>query len=536
MEICTICDLLSVSSRGASAESLDNSSPICYTVSNIFSAEVPNMKKITDRKLLFFSAFISTLFLLICSRSSPLYPMNDWEDVHIFFTLGRSVTDGLVLYRDVYDQKGPLLYFLFTLASCISRTTFLGVFVMEAVTFTAFLYFSAKCAVLHLGRTPALYAILTLMAPALTLSTSFANGSSAEQYCLWIIPFSLYLIEKALHESRRLRASEAFAIGACAGWALYIKFTILGFFFGLALYVLIWYVVYEKGARDLMSAIFSFLLGIAAVSVPIFLYFLANDAIPHFLTGYFYNNLFLYQGESDTLKERLVSYYVFTKNTFYNNLEFTIIAIIGGAWLALTPRKNHKRFTAFFLGFLFLSIATLGGGRFYPYYTFIYGGFLVYGFIALTLLLRNLFPNLYLPRKRTPLVLTLLLALLLPTAYFCSDDTYFMAYEKEDLPQYQFAAYINQKEDASMLYYGFLDGGFYFTAGVTPPCRYIGWLNIPLEDMSAAQEALIDDAAVDFVVTRTYELDSPHYRFVAQGEMPPGEEEPEVYYLYEKIT
>ena len=494
------------------------------------------MKKITNRKLLLFSAFVSALFLLICSRSSPLYPMNDWEDVHIFFTLGRSVSDGLVLYRDVYDQKGPLLYFLFTLASCISRTTFLGVFVMEVVTFTAFLYFSAQLAILHLGRTPAVYVILTLMAPALMLSTSFANGSSAEQYCLWIIPFSLLLVEKALFENRRLRGSEAMAIGICAGWALYIKFTILGFFLGLALFVLVWYLIFEKGARDLIPTIFSFLLGIALVSVPIFLYFLANNAIPDFLTGYFYNNLFLYQGESNTLKERLVSYYVFTKNTFQNNLEFTIIDIIGGAFLALTLRKNYKRFTAFFLGFLLLSIATLGGGRFYPYYTFIYGAFLVYGFIALTLLIRKFLPKLYLPKKRTPIFLILLLAVLLPVSYFCSDDTYFMSYEKEDLPQYQFASYINQKEDPSLLYYGFLDGGFYFTANVTPPCRYIGWLNIPLEDMSSTQEALIEAGAVDFVVTRTYELDSPLYRFVAQGEMPPGEEEPEVYYLYEKIS
>ena len=54
--------------------------------------------------------------------------------------------------------------------------------------------------------------------------------------------------------------------------------------------------------------------------------------------------------------------------------------------------------------------------------------------------------------------------------------------------------------------------------------------------MSTTQEALIEAGAVDFVVTRTYELDSELYTFVAKGEMPPGEEEPEVYYLYEKIS
>lgn len=492
------------------------------------------MQKRSETRLIFYSLFLSTLFLLICSRSSPLYPMNDWEDVHIFFTLGRSVTDGLVLYRDVYDQKGPLLYFIFTLASLISRTTFLGVFLLEIVTFAVFLYFSAKCARLYLGDSPAVWFILALMAPAVMLATSFANGSSAEQYCLWIFPCSFYFIDKAIHESRRLKPSEAFTIGLCTGYALYIKFTILGFFLGLALFVLIWYLCFEKGAKELISTILSFLGGIAAVSVPIFLYFLVNNALEDFCIGYFYNNLFLYQGESSTFKERLVSYYVYMKNTLQNNLEFTIIDILGGAWLVLTLRKHYKLFTAFFLSFLLLSIATLGGGRFYPYYTLTFAGFLIYGFIALSLFFRKVLPTL--PKKVLSTALILLITALVPVSYFCSDDTYFMAYEKEDLPQYQFAEYIAQKEDPSMLYYGFLDGGFYFTANVTPPCRYIGWLNIPLEDMSSSQEALINAGAVDFVVTRTYELDSELYRFVAKGEMPPGEEEPEVYYLYEKIS
>ena len=31
---------------------------------------------------------VSVLMLSICTKSSPLYPMNDWVDVHCFFTVG----------------------------------------------------------------------------------------------------------------------------------------------------------------------------------------------------------------------------------------------------------------------------------------------------------------------------------------------------------------------------------------------------------------------------------------------------------------
>ena len=62
-----------------------------------------------DHRLLLFSMGIAALFLLIHSKSSPLYAMNDWVDVHCFFTMGRGILDGQVPYMDQYEKKGPVL-------------------------------------------------------------------------------------------------------------------------------------------------------------------------------------------------------------------------------------------------------------------------------------------------------------------------------------------------------------------------------------------------------------------------------------------
>ncbi|MBQ4436722.1 MAG: hypothetical protein II879_11600 [Clostridia bacterium] len=64
----------------------------------------------TDRTLLRmgFAFLVSFAVLTVCSKNSILYPMNDWVDVNCFFTVGRGITHGLVSYRDLYDQKGPL--------------------------------------------------------------------------------------------------------------------------------------------------------------------------------------------------------------------------------------------------------------------------------------------------------------------------------------------------------------------------------------------------------------------------------------------
>ena len=60
-----------------------------------------------------FAALAAVLSLTVCTKSSFLYPLNDWVDVHCYFTVGRGILHGMVPYRDLYEQKGPLVYFLY---------------------------------------------------------------------------------------------------------------------------------------------------------------------------------------------------------------------------------------------------------------------------------------------------------------------------------------------------------------------------------------------------------------------------------------
>ena len=71
--------------------------------------------------------------LLFATRSSFLYPCNDWNDANSYFSVGKALFNGKVPYRDVFDQKGMYLYFFYGLAYLISHTTFTGVFILELV-------------------------------------------------------------------------------------------------------------------------------------------------------------------------------------------------------------------------------------------------------------------------------------------------------------------------------------------------------------------------------------------------------------------
>ena len=105
--------------------------------------------------------------LAVCSKNSFLYPLNDWVDVNCFFTVGRGILHGLVPYRDLYEQKGPLVYFVYALAGRISESSFLGVFLLEGLSFSWFLYLGGRIAETLSGRAKAYW----LSVPALRNSS-----------------------------------------------------------------------------------------------------------------------------------------------------------------------------------------------------------------------------------------------------------------------------------------------------------------------------------------------------------------------------
>ena len=121
--------------------------------------------------------------MTLASTCSPLYPFNPWDDANCFFTLGRGITHGLVPYRDLYEQKGPLLYFIYAFAAFLSDRSFIGAWIAECVMASLFAVFSWKIA--KLFTEPPKYAVV--LVPLLTgltyTSRLFNFGGNAEELC-----------------------------------------------------------------------------------------------------------------------------------------------------------------------------------------------------------------------------------------------------------------------------------------------------------------------------------------------------------------
>ena len=173
-------------------------------------------------KFFFYSLLVAFAILLFTSKNSPLYPFNDWVDENAFFTVGKGIFKGVVPYRDVFEQKGLLLYFLFGVSSLLSYKTFIGVFIFEILFFTFFLYYGHKTIKLFLDEKYT-YIILPILAFFITTCISFVHGGSCEEFCLPFLAYGLYSYFKHFKE-KELTKKEYFLNGIMAGLIFMMKY------------------------------------------------------------------------------------------------------------------------------------------------------------------------------------------------------------------------------------------------------------------------------------------------------------------------
>ena len=249
-------------------------------------------------------AALAALMLLFASQCSPLYPINLWDDANCLLTVGRVMRCGGVLYRDIYEQKGPLLYLIHALAACVSDTSFYGVYALEIPALTAALYAAYRLLRLRTGAGFALGAAAVWGALTVT-SGAFMRGDSAEEFCLPLLTAALALAYAEYgRRARPMRAKRLLLCGVLAGGVATIKYTLLGAMVGLCA-VEGALALKEGGAPRALKSAGVFLAGMAIPILPWVIYFAANGALRDAYTAYIYNNVFLYGGEAASWGQRL---------------------------------------------------------------------------------------------------------------------------------------------------------------------------------------------------------------------------------------
>ena len=458
---------------------------------------------------------IATGCLLICSKSSFLYPINDWADTNIFFTMGKGMANGLVIYRDLYDHKGPLLYAMYALCYAVAPLSFAGVFALEVLCFSLFLLSAYKLLrVYDVGH--AAWLAVPVLGFAVASSLSFQQGGSAEELCLPMLSWSLLsLLTYLKNESpKRMKTQTLVWNGVLCGCVLWVKFTMLGLH---APWIAAAFLcaASQKQWKEARRRVVLFAAGIALATVPWIVYFGAHGALHVWFKTYVYDNLFLYAAGAESpgiiAQGRAILQSGWAWLT--GNPGYTALVLAGMAWFLRKAAPWEKGAMLLSVGICALGVFI--GGKSYLYYGLILAVFAAPGLIPLCRWLEARTFFAHAQGKKRMWLCAVLSALCIALCYPVSPNTQTSFLQpKEETMQYRIAAAIQEPESATLLNYGFMDAGFYTAAGITPGVKYFHQTNVPLQEMLDEQIRYIEDGICTYVVTRGKQPDGMEEQYI----------------------
>ena len=434
---------------------------------------------VIKHKYLLYSFVLAFAILLFTSKNSFLYVFNDWVDANAFFTMGKSMMNGVVPYRDLFEQKGPLLYLIYGIGYLLSNYSFHGVFVLEVLSFTIFLYYAHKTISMFLEEKYS-FLMLPFVAFIVTTTYAFAQGGSCEEFCLPFFAVSLYYFIKHFRESQ-LTDKEIYINGVIAGCVLLMKFTMLGFWIGFGLFIFIDLLKRENIKKAFMFCL-KFLIGMFIPFALALLYLLITGGIKDFFEDYFIINMTAYEaGKKYSFIQRIIRIFRTIFIAFRQNGVLFVSTIASLPIFVWFIKDKNKYFKLYLIGLMFFTLFFIFWGlKIYRYYILPVTIFTIIVLIGVISIIKK-HTDKIINKKIMNYVFVLFFIVFVVLSSFRARFRSDMSKEKKDYFQYKYAEHINKYENPTLINMGFLDVGVYTVSGVIPNTKFFEQQNIDYE-------------------------------------------------------
>jgi hypothetical protein len=319
------------------------------------------------------------------------------DDSSIFLYIGRSILNGQVPYLDVWDHKGPLLYYIDAFGLWIFGLW--GVWIIEFVLMLAGLYIAYLSGRKLLGVVPSFVGIIA----GYYLLNLFMAGNITEEYSIIfaLLTFGLYFLYNQ-NESQKL---PLWGIGFLFMCTFLIRPNNIGFQFAVILSMAIIDTI-QKDIKGLLEKVYWIGLGMLTLLVPFLIYFGFNHALDAFYDQAFrYNFIYIENSQTGINYSKLLSSPI--NFLLYLTVASYGIVLMSSRKIMTSPHFSENRFVlllllAFPLEFFLSQIS----GRGYNHYYLTWAPYLIF---AISFSVSKIFHILPLPRKMNKVLLLLII-------------------------------------------------------------------------------------------------------------------------------
>lgn len=456
--------------------------------------------KLTDKKLGISDHIIFLLFsvviLFFVSSASPVVA-TDWDaDSNCIFTAARGMLHGKLIYRDLIELKGIMMYVIFAAGALISPYSYTGLWIIEIIFCYLFMVITTKIQLLFVEQKSSINSVISAISVGVLYgSSSYFFGNTAEEFGIVFLALIIYFCIRLIADDD-IRFSRVFIVGLLTGVVFWIKYSMCGAVFGMALFFVI-YLIRRKQVKQLLKAVLGVISGFVTVSVPVILIYLFNGALYELFDVYFGMNIFKYHVTSSrgTFLDALTNPFLALPAYLGDNSQLLILVFVAFIYLFC---RNKKIFAFFFAAFTFsFYVALLGNGS-VVYYPFILTAFAVFGALPANLMITKFLKDKTKPVKALSLTVSFVLAGLYSLP-FISNISYY-GIKKDNYPTYVFSKIIMDSEDQSFICLGLIDYGFYTSMKTDPktPCFAV---LVHDQDMVNQQIQYIAENDYNYIIT-----------------------------------
>ncbi|MBP3697555.1 MAG: hypothetical protein J6J45_08435 [Clostridia bacterium] len=306
--------------------------------------------------------FIAGMFLFSMS-TSPLTANMLGLDSSIFSLLGKGIASGKTLYVDLFDHKGPLIFFVNALGHMLGGRT--GIFFIQCLNglVCLFLLYNTVRILKPEEDYLSLKDLLFIFVPSYTyFFYTFERGNLTEEYSLLFICISLFLFCKyAANEKDTSAHNPVYAAVYGVSFAALALFRLNNAVTVCAgIFVIFCNLIYKKQFKNLFLNLAAGTAGMAVVIVPTLLYFNSKSALNDMIYATFLHN---FQIAANTGHESVLS-----KPQIFLIL-YAPIGVSAFLWIANALKEKKLSFFDCLAGtILILNLASLWIANRFPHY------------------------------------------------------------------------------------------------------------------------------------------------------------------------
>lgn len=252
------------------------------------------------------------------------------RDSGVFLYVGWRLLSGDIPYRDVWDHKPPLVYFVDALGLTLTPNSLWGVWLLQVVFIFLTFFFIYKLLDREFGTSSALAGTIVLASGLLAI---LEKGNVTEEYALVFQALGLWMFVRAW--KRDFPIWDSLWIGLLGGLAFNFKQTTLGLWITYGIFLLVLRLLQRRfPLKDFLALLAGWLIP----TLILVIYLSSQSALKDFWEqAYLYN--FAYIGKHDRIKKLIP---VFIKGFAYLSHGWVLYLSAAG-WLAALIFAWFKR-------------------------------------------------------------------------------------------------------------------------------------------------------------------------------------------------